>query len=116
MCRLQLRYCFLDLGILGQAPRLASGTKSVQNLIPFFQPVRLASLDRGTLNEDDGQGDDLSLPDTGDANSTLAQLGYRHAGADEAISYGSPKPYFFQDLDLIKIQKIIKCETSTKGA
>jgi hypothetical protein len=28
----------------------------------------------------------------------------------------SRKPYFSQDLDLIKIQKIIKCATSTRGA
>ena len=32
------------------------------------------------------------------------------------LSLQSPKTYFFQDLDLIKIQKIIKCETITKGA
>ena len=28
----------------------------------------------------------------------------------------TPKSYFFQDLDLIKTPKIIKCETSTMGA
>jgi hypothetical protein len=28
----------------------------------------------------------------------------------------SSRPYFFQDLDLIKIQKIIKCEAMTNGA
>ena len=32
------------------------------------------------------------------------------------LSPTQPETYFFQALDLIKIQKIIKCETSTKGA
>jgi hypothetical protein len=36
--------------------------------------------------------------------------------ADEAIPRKGPKPYFFQDLDLSKIEKIIKCEAITTGA
>ncbi len=28
----------------------------------------------------------------------------------------SPKPYFFQNFDLIKTKKINRCETSTRGA
>jgi hypothetical protein len=42
-------------------------------------------------------------------------LGPKRGGRCSYLPHG-PNPYFFQDLDLIKIQKIIKCETSTKGA
>ena len=32
------------------------------------------------------------------------------------VAYSPSQPYLFQDLDLTKIAKIIKCETSTNGA
>ncbi len=48
--------------------------------------------------------------------STLAQFGHGYAGADEAISSRAGKPYVFKDLDLIKTEKIIKCEITNKGA
>ena len=37
-------------------------------------------------------------------------------GPMKLIPRKGPKPYFFQDLDLSKIQKIIKCEAITTGA
>jgi hypothetical protein len=39
----------------------------------------------------------------------------QYADADKVLFYGA-RTYCFHDLDLIKIQKIIKCETSTRGA